>query len=264
VSAKKAKELGEKIFTSTLLTSPKKSLTQLKNSGDELAAKYDLTFMAPDYRNKQGTQEQNILAKQDKLYRQDYCGCLFGLTKQREFQDKLADELFSPVSNQILPESIENRIELYEKRRELEDNETPYTIRKERFLNYRMLFAKVVQGNHTIPSHFLPYSTLKKNYSRGKITWDNDIGYFDRDEIIFIPLEHYNKIANRDYKSVKELIFNPPAFSEEIKMRWQIISNPYNLSAIIVIDDKLNGKFEIMCDSKVYEDVKENLIFQHK
>ncbi|MBN2721897.1 MAG: epoxyqueuosine reductase QueH, partial [Campylobacterales bacterium] len=106
VTAKKAHELGEKIFTSTLLTSPKKSLTQLKNSGDYLADKYNLAFIAPDYRSKQGTGEQNILAKQDKLYRQDYCGCLFGLTKQREYQDKLADELFSPVSKQVQPESI--------------------------------------------------------------------------------------------------------------------------------------------------------------
>lgn len=263
VTAKKAKELGMKIFTSTLLTSPKKSLTQLKASGDYLAKKYGIEFIAPDFRSKQGTQEQNILAKQDKLYRQDYCGCLFGLTKQREFQDKLADELFSPISNQILPESIEERTRLYEKRRELEDNGISYAIRKERFLNYRLLHAKVVQNDQTIPSHFLPYSTLKKGYSRGKITWDNDVGYFDRDEIMFISLKHYNKLASTDYKSIKELIFYPSVFDEEIKIRQQIISNPYNLSAIIVIDNKLNGKLEIMCDSKVYEDVKENLIFQH-
>ncbi|KIM03455.1 MAG: diacylglucosamine hydrolase like protein [Sulfurovum sp. AS07-7] len=260
-SAAKAKELGMKIFTSTLLTSPKKSLAQLKTSGEFLAKKYGIEFIAPDYRSKQGTQEQNILAKQDKLYRQDYCGCLFGLTKQREYQDRLADELFSPMSNQIMPESIESRIQLYEKRWELEDKGISYAIRKERFLNYRLLLAKVTQNNHTIPSHFLPYSTLKKGYSRGKITWDENMGYFDRDEIIFISLDFYNKLANTEYKTVKELIFNPPIFEEEIKIREQIFSNPYNLSAIIVINNKLNGKFEIICDSKVYEDVKENLIF---
>ncbi len=260
-SAAKAKELGMKIFTSTLLTSPKKSLAQLKTSGDYLAKKYGIDFIAPDYRSKQGTQEQNILAKQDKLYRQDYCGCLFGLTKQREYQDRLADELFSPISNQIMPESIESRTQLYEKRWELEENKISYAIRKERFLNYRLLHAKVIQNNNTLVSHFLPYSTLKKGYSRGKITWDENMGYFDRDEIIFISLEFYNILANTSYKTVKELIFNPPVFEEEIKIRHQILSNPYNLSAIIVIDNKLKGKFEIMCDSKVYEDIKENLIF---
>lgn len=261
ISALKAKELGEKIFTSTLLTSPKKSLAQLKTSGDYLAKKYNIEFIAPDYRSKQGTQEQNILAKQDKLYRQDYCGCLFGLTKQREYQDKLADELFSNISNQILPESIEERVLLYEKRWELEDRGIYYAIRKDRFLNYRLLRAYITHGGCTVPSHFLPYSTLKKDYSRGKVNWNEELGYFDRDEIIFISLELYNQLANTCYKTVKELIFNPPAFDEEIKVRNEIISNPYNLNTIIVLDEKLNGKFEIMCDSKVYEDVKENLIF---
>ncbi len=80
VSAQKAAELGEECFTSTLLTSPKKSLKQLKIAGDALAERFGVNFVAPDYRKASGTQEQNILAKKDALYRQDYCGCLFGLT----------------------------------------------------------------------------------------------------------------------------------------------------------------------------------------
>lgn len=258
-SARKTKELSERIFTSTLLTSPKKSLTQLKNSGDYLAKKYGIKFIAPDYRSKQGTQEQNILAKQDKLYRQDYCGCLFGLTKQREYQDRLADELFSPISKQIMPGSIEERVALYERRWQFEDNNTLYEIKRERFLNWRLLRSLIKCENKVIASYFLPYSTLKKGYSRGKISWQGEIGYFDRDEIMFISLKFYNKLANREYKIVKELIFDPPMFDEEIKIRQQIISSPYNLSTIIVIDEKLNGKFEIICDSKVYEDTKEVL-----
>ncbi|MDD5405681.1 MAG: epoxyqueuosine reductase QueH [Sulfurovaceae bacterium] len=259
VTAKKAHELGEKIFTSTLLTSPKKSLTQLKNSGDALAKLYGLQFIAPDYRSKQGTQEQNILAKQDRLYRQDYCGCLFGLTKQREYQDKLTDELFSPISKQIQPESIEDRLQVYEKRWELEEQNKTYIIRKERFLNWRLLRGYVIHANIIIPSHFLPYSALKKGYSRGKITWDGDVGYFDRDEIIFISLGHYNKLASTNYNSVNELMFYPPSFENEIKVRQNITANPYNLSSIIVIDSVLNGKFEIICDSKVYQDTREIL-----
>lgn len=260
ISALKTKELGEKIFTSTLLTSPKKSLNQLKNSGVYLANKYNLEFIAPNYRSKQGTQEQNILAKQDKLYRQDYCGCIFGLTKQREYQNKLADELFSPISNQIMPESIEARVELYEARYELEKNNQKYEIKRERFLNWRLLRGLVKCGNKFIVSHFLPYSTLKKGYSRGKINWQDEIGYFDRDEIIFISLEFYNKLSNTNYRTVKELIFNPPAFDIEIKTRNKIISNPYNLSTIIVVDEKFQDKFEILCQSKTYEDVQEILL----
>lgn len=260
VTAKKAKELGENIFTSTLLTSPKKSLTQLKTSGDELAKKYNLKFIAPDYRSSHGTQEQNILAKRDKLYRQDYCGCLFGLTKQREYQDRLADELFSPISKQIMPESIEERVALYETRCELEEQNQTYIIRKERFLNWRLLRGLVKYGNKVIASYFLPYSTLKKSYSRGKISWQGEIGYFDRDEIVFLTLAYYNQISNNDYKSTQELAFNSPDFNTEIDVRNKIISNPYSLGTIIVVDEKFQDKFEILCQSKSYEDTREILL----
>jgi len=260
VSAKQAKILGQKIFTSTLLTSPKKSLVQLKQSGDEIASRYGLEFYAPDYRSKQGTQEQNILAKRDKLYRQDYCGCLFGLTKQREYQDRLADELFSPISGQILPESIEERLEFYQKRLNLEDEQIEYKIQKERFLNYRLLWGKVTTKNGTIAAHFLPYSTLKKGYSRGKITWSGEIGYFDRDEICFITLRYYNQIAKTNYTCVEDLIFNPPTFNDEQKIREVVFPNHYNLSALIVVGEKIEAKCEIFCQSKVYEDVREFFI----
>ncbi len=49
------------------------------------------------------------------------------------------DEMFSPISNQILPESIESRLSIYQKRDELEEKNIPYKIIKQRFLNYRLL-----------------------------------------------------------------------------------------------------------------------------
>ena len=161
-SAQKAAELGEKVFTSTLLTSPKKSLEQLRNSGEEIAARFGITFVAPDYRKASGTQEQNILAKEAKLYRQDYCGCVFALGQQRAQQERIADELMSPISGQIQPESIEERIALYEQRLELEADDHPYTIVKERFLNWRLSHARLSVRGVPTPVHILPYSTLKK------------------------------------------------------------------------------------------------------
>lgn len=261
VSAKQAQLIGQQVFTSTLLTSPKKSLFQLQQSGNEIALRYNLQFIAPDYRSKQGTQEQNILAKKDQLYRQDYCGCLFALEKQREYQNKLADELFSPISNQILPESIEEKLQFYTKRLDFEEKNIPYRIQKERFLNFRLLYAKVTYATETIASHFLPYSTLKKGYSRGKISWMGDIGYFDRDEICFITLDYYNKISHKNYTNIQELIFAPPLFEDELKIREQIFPNRYNLSALIVVQEQIMTKCEIFCQSKVYEDTKEFFLF---
>jgi predicted adenine nucleotide alpha hydrolase (AANH) superfamily ATPase len=260
ISAKKAKELGEKTFTSTLLTSPKKSLKQLKHAGDILGEKYGISFIAPDYRKASGTQEQNILAKKDALYRQDYCGCIFGLTKQREEQNKLTDELFSPISKQIQPESIEARIELYKKRWEYEDNNIKYKIVKERFLNWRQMYGHLKVKKESIPAHFLPYSTLKNEYTRGKIDLQiGDLHYMNRDEVKFITLKTYNKLGNFNYKNIEELIYNAPTFNEEVKIREELISN-YDLSSILVVVKIPTEKVAIVHKSHVYEDVKEVLL----
>ena len=260
VTAKKAQELGEKTFTSTLLTSPKKSLKQLKLAGDVLGKKYGISFIAPDYRKASGTQEQNILAKKDALYRQDYCGCLFGLTMQREQQHKLADELFSPISKQIQPESIEARIELYEKRWEYEENNIKYKIIKERFLNWRQIYGHLTIKKRTVPAHFLPYSTLKNKYTRGRVDVQvDDLHYMNRDEVKFITLKTYNKLGTFNYKNIEELIYNPPLFKEEVKIREQLISN-YDLSSILVVVKIPTEKVAIIHKSHIYEDVKEVLL----
>jgi len=261
VTAKKASELGEKSFTSTLLTSPKKSLKQLKMAGDALGEKYGIEFLAPDYRKASGTQEQNILAKKDALYRQDYCGCLFGLSMQREQQQKLADELFSPLSKQVQPESIEARIELYEKRWQYEDENIEYKIVKERFLNWRQIHGLLRVKKQTVPAHFLPLSTLKSDYTRGKIEAKvGDLHYMNRDEVKFITLEIYNKLSHRDYATVTELLYNSPTFKEELKVRNQLIFNPYDLSCILVVEQIPTSKVEIVYKSHIYADVQEVLL----
>ena len=261
ISAKKAAGLGEAIFTSTLLTSPKKSLRQLQTAGDALAQKYGIAFVAPDYRKASGTQEQNILAKEDALYRQDYCGCMFGLNIQRDQQEKLADELFVPISKQIQPESIEARVEMYEKRWHLEEENKPYKIVKQRFLNWRLQMGLLRVRKETIPAHFLPYSTLKGEYTRGKIDSQvANIHYMNRDEVKFITLNVYNKLAQTQYKTVIALIFNPPVFETEVALRSKLGMSPYDLSAILVVEKIPSKKIEILLQSKTYSDVKETLI----
>ena len=260
MTAKKAYELQEKSFTSTLLTSPKKSLKQLAIAGNKLGDEFGIKFIAPDYRKASGTQEQNILAKEVSLYRQDYCGCLFGLTMQREEQQKLADELFSPLSKQVQNESIEARLELYERRWDLEEQQIPYKIVKERFLNWRQTFGHLKIKRETIPAHFLPYSTLKKNYSRGKIEYTvGGLHYMSRDEVKFITLELYNRLTQNSYSSIQNLIFNPPTLKQEISLRQALISNPFDLSSILVVKQIPTQKVEIVNISYIYEDVKEVL-----
>ena len=260
-SAKKAQEIGEKVYTSTLLTSPKKSLTQLENSGKLIGKKYGVEFIAPDYRKNNGTQQQNILAKKDNLYRQDYCGCMFALKQQREQQSKLSQELICTISKQIQPKSIEERLLMYEHRLKLEHNHQNYKIIKQKFLNYRLLYGYLKVQKQRTPAHFLPYSTLKNSYTRGKIEYDIDeVYYLNRDEVRFITLQKYNKLSDKNYISITDLIFNPPLFEKEVELRAKIDTTPYSMSTIVVVEKIPTSKVEIVLDTKVYDDVKEVLI----
>ena len=262
VSANKALDLGEKSFTTTLLVSPLKSQEQLKKSGEIFYKKHNIKFIAVDYRSNGGTQDQSRVTKEEKLYRQDYCGCLFGLTMQREQQNRVMDEMFSPVSNQILPASIEERLEIYKKRILLEDEGKEYKIIKEKFVNYRQFNFKLIAGKKEhIDAYAFSYSTIQRKRVQGRIDFvDKDIYYFNRDEIKFITLKRFNILANSHYKSVKELIFNPPTFDEEFLIREKIVKSRYSLGAIIVLDEIIDKKLTIFLDAKTYEDTKEILM----
>ena len=262
VSAQKALELGEKKITTTLLVSPLKSQEQLKRVGDKFYKEHGVKFIAVDYRSGGGTQDQSRVTKEQQLYRQDYCGCIYGLTMQREQQDKLMDEMFSPVSGQILPASIEERLELYTTRNKLEDEGKEYKIIKQKFLNYRQFFCKLTKGKtQNISAYALSYSTLPRKRAQGKIEYSIDnIHYFNREEIKFLSLQHFNQLANTQYQSVKELIFNPPSFEKEVQLRTTITNTQYDLSPIIVIDEMIETKLTLFLDAKTYEDTKEKLI----
>jgi len=261
-SAKKALEIGEKKITTTLLVSPLKSQEQLKRVGDDFHIKHGVEFIAVDYRSGGGTQEQSRVTKEEQLYRQDYCGCIYGLTMQREQQDKLMDEMFSPISHVTLPASIEERIEMYTQRNELEDKGIAYRIIKQKFLNYRQFHFKLIKGkSESIDAYALSYSTLPRSRAQGKIEFSsNNIHYFNREEIKFVTLEFFNAINNTQYKSIKELIYNPLSYEKELLFREKINATNYDLTPIIVLEEITDAKLTITLDAKVYEDTKEKLI----
>ncbi|MCW8895374.1 epoxyqueuosine reductase QueH [Sulfurimonas sp.] len=262
VSAKKALELGEKKVTTTLLVSPLKSQEQLKRSGDIFHEKYGVEFIAVDYRAGGGTQDQSRVTKEEQLYRQDYCGCIFGLTMQREQQERLMDEMFSPISNQILPASIEERLDMYKYRMELEDKNIEYRIIKQKFLNYRQFNFKLIKGKkEVIPAYALSYSSLPRGKAQGRIEFeDKNIYYFNREEIKFVTLKFFNSTCKTDYKTINELIFNPPTIEEELNFRNTMTCTNYDLSPIVIVDEIPLTKLTVELNAKTYEDVREKLI----
>ena len=263
VSAKKALELGEKKITTTLLVSPLKSQEQLKRVGDEFYKSHGVEFIAVDYRSGGGTQDQSRVTKEEQLYRQDYCGCIFGLTMQREQQDKLMDEMFSPISGQILPASIEERLAFYTKRNELEDENIEYKIIKQKFLNYRQFSFKLISGKRDVlDAYALSYSTLPRKRAQGRIEFIHEgIGYFNREEIKFLSREKFNSLTKSNFSSIKKIIYNPLSFEKEQQLRAQISGSNYDLTPIIVVEELPQTKLTIQLDAKVYEDTKENIIF---
>ena len=261
VSAKKAKELGCSSFTTSLLISPKKSQEKLAIIGQKLAQEYGLEFLFRDYRAKNGVELQGKAVKENHLYRQNYCGCLYALQAQREQQHKLSDELISPIGAQILPESIEERLELYKKRNELAPRGDQFWIIKQRFLNYRLLQGGVSVKKESIPSYFLAYSTLGNKKTTGTIEHIIDgIGYLNRDEVKVIDLKFFNQIAQMNYRSIFELLWSPPTFELELELRNKITDDPYDLSCIVVVESLPTDKIEITLWSEVFSDVREKIV----
>lgn len=263
VSAHKALELGEKSMTTTLLVSPLKSQEQLKKSGDAFHATHGVEFIAFDYRKNGGTNDQGRISREQQLYRQDYCGCIYGLTMQRDQQHRLMDEMFSPISRQILPASIEERLELYTRRMELEEQSIPYRIIKERFFNYRLIRSSLKVGSEIIPSYPLFYSTINRSQAQGNIDFEIDGQFFmNREEIRFITLETFNALTSSAYKNTKELMFHAPSVETEIALRTRLTNSHFNTSAIIIVDAIPTAKITLILETKTYDDTREKLIYR--
>jgi predicted adenine nucleotide alpha hydrolase (AANH) superfamily ATPase len=260
-TAKKTIELGHKSFTTTLLISPKKSQDKLNKIGQYLQEKYAIDWIFKDYRSGNGVQIQGEQVKQNSLYRQNYCGCLFGLIPQREYQNKLMDEMICNIGNQIQPESIQERLNIYYHRNKLEKLNKKYKIVKQRFLNYRLLNGSVKSNKVVIPSYILSYSMLQNKKSQARIEYVIDeIYHLNRNEIKLIELKYINNILDTNYKNVIEMIYNPLTIKDEQKIRDTISKGSYDLCTIVVLDNIQDTKYEFYIDSKIYEDVKEVVV----
>lgn len=261
VTAQKAKELGCTSFTTSLLISPKKSQDKLQIIGNKLALKYNLNFIFKDYRSGNGLELQGKAVKENSLYRQNYCGCLFGLSAQREQQNKLIDEMMNPITNQIMPDSIEERLNLYQNRNQLKKDNICFKIIKQRFLNYRILSGLVSLNNEVIPSYFIAYSTLNSKKTEGQIEYQiSNIYYLNKDQVKLITLDYFNILTGKKFANIYELNKHPIDFIEEVKMRNTMTNNFFDLSCIIVVENIPTSKIKIQLDSKIFEDVKEEII----
>ncbi|HBG81730.1 TPA: hypothetical protein DDW69_02700 [candidate division CPR2 bacterium] len=84
-TAKKAKELGFKAFSTTLLVSPYQNQELIMKIGDELACCYGVEFISEDFRP--GFKEGREAAMKMELYMQNFCGCTYSFAEK--YDDRL-------------------------------------------------------------------------------------------------------------------------------------------------------------------------------
>lgn len=150
-----AKEVKANHMTTTLLMSPKKEMSMLKESGQKLCEGEGIVFLAPDYRKGNGTQEMFKLSRSMEFYHQDYCGCIYGLFKQKK--EPIQWDLLSlggrrPGSKEELYFIKEVRL-FAEWDLGLECREWEFS-----FLNWKLLQGKLEVGKQTLPSLVRPFS----------------------------------------------------------------------------------------------------------
>ncbi len=76
-AGKLASESGYEFFTTTLTISPHKNASKINEIGQELSSIYGVLYLPSDFKKRNGYKRSIELSNKYKLYRQDYCGCVF-------------------------------------------------------------------------------------------------------------------------------------------------------------------------------------------
>lgn len=263
-AAKVAHKMCIPSFTTTLLSSPLKDSKILYEKGDQIAKKYDLDFLKVDMKSNGGTQRQNELANKDKLYKQNYCGCTFALNKQRDSQNQLILEMISNIGKQIMPGSNEQRMAVFQKRNECEAKGIKYVLNKCSKIVWRNFRSYCIDNHQVIDSYVIAFSKNKRLVKTGYIVCMErnlhldfedikiNIGYASKDDSVFLSLSDANKILKTSYRSVREMVFNPPEYEKELILRSLICSTD-SINPIIIIDKIVLYSLKVFIDARFQE-----------
>jgi predicted adenine nucleotide alpha hydrolase (AANH) superfamily ATPase len=73
--AEKAASMGIQTIATTLTVSPHKKPEMVNSAGSIAAARFNLSFLAEDFKKQGGFQRSIAMSQKYDLYRQNYCGC---------------------------------------------------------------------------------------------------------------------------------------------------------------------------------------------
>lgn len=77
-TALKAREMGYEYFGTTLTVSPYKPSQIINQIGEYIQKEVGIAFIYGDFKKEDGYKKSILYSKEYHLYRQDYCGCLYG------------------------------------------------------------------------------------------------------------------------------------------------------------------------------------------
>ncbi len=231
-SARFAKEISATHFTTTLLMSPKKDIRTLSEVGRRLSETLGIEFLALDYRKGGGTQEMFKLSKELELYHQDYCGCIYGLFKQKK--DKAMWDLISFGGRR--PGSREEKlfikeVRLFAERLGLSCKEWEFS-----FLNWRLLNSSLTVEGQAIAHYVVPFSRSVKGLLRSQIQEVvGDVIYYKKgvrvvllERLQDLPLEEINPLSDPTLLVSKEhreiLLKGPISLQLDAELSWDLSS----------------------------------------
>ena len=79
-----AKQNGYDVFGTTLTVSPHKNAELINAIGKALEKEHNIEFLESNFKKQNGYKRSVELAKENNLYRQNYCGCEFALKVQQQ------------------------------------------------------------------------------------------------------------------------------------------------------------------------------------
>lgn len=238
-TAQLADRLGHQIYTTTLLMSPKKDFSKLIASAQKLDSRFNSKFLMVDYRKGGGTQAQFKLAKEVQAYKQNYCGCIFALQKQRQAQGRFASELSDPL-HMVDEASPQKRLDLYTKRIDLERSGVQYKIVKERFLNSRVLEGGIIGSNgEAIGSDIVSHSAGNFRFKAEPLDLISGVQYCEKNGVFIVTQEFAGDGSG---------------------LREKLGLTSHSLAPIFVVEKPIDQEITIFLTTKEWEDAREILV----
>ncbi|MCS7277941.1 MAG: epoxyqueuosine reductase QueH [Aquificaceae bacterium] len=217
-----ARQMGATHLTTTLLMSPKKEFNMLRESGRRVCEGKGLEFLALDYRKGGGTQEMFRLSKELEIYHQDYCGCIYGLFKQKKGEIQWDLVSFSgrrPGSKEELAFIKEIRL-FAEQEIGLACREWEFS-----FLNWKLISGKIEVGNQTVPSFVRPYScSIKGVLKADPLERVGNTIYYNKGGLKVILTEYMRDEPLEQMDVLCDPTFMVPMEYEELLMKNRVVA----------------------------------------